>query len=76
MIFTVKIQGGFRACTRIFEEGNRHNSIVLGISDEDVMRWYKAGFIDVEGLEIGPLSIPGAVEIDVEDINLRNNMSN
>lgn len=71
MRFKVKIAGGFRAVGRDFEFGNTHDSVRLGIKDDDVLRWYRVGFVDIEGYPVGPSSEPGKTEIAVDKLSVK-----
>lgn len=71
MRFKVKIAGGFRAVGRDFEFGNTHDSVRLGIKDDDVLRWYRNGFVDIEGYPVGPAAQPGKTEVAVENVTIK-----
>jgi hypothetical protein len=63
MKFTVKHQ--FKAKARTWEVGNIHNTDNFPEIDEsDVERWYKAGFVDIEGREAGPEPSPNRVVVE------------
>lgn len=54
----------FRSKGLTFEEGNRYDSANYGlIADEDVERWYSAGWCEVEGRDPAPARRPGAVTV-------------
>lgn len=52
MRFTTKEE--IRSKGKILEAGNTFDAEVQGFTKEDVMRWYAAGFCEVEGLEPAP----------------------
>lgn len=61
-----KVKNEFKSGYRSFEEGNNHDSGKMpDVSDEDVQRWYRAGFVDIEGEEPGPDLNPQRVELVV-----------
>lgn len=70
MRFKVKVQGGFKGAGHVFEHGNTHDSVRLGISESDVLRWYRCGFVDIEGYPVGPESEPGKTEIAVDNLKI------
>ncbi|HTF86293.1 MAG TPA: hypothetical protein VL987_17040 [Cellvibrio sp.] len=70
MRFKVKADGGFKGAGRDFEFGNTHDSVRLSIRDDDVLRWYRAGFVDIEGYPVGPAAMPGKTEIAVENVSV------
>ena len=75
MRFTVKNE--FKAVGQTFEPGNNHDSTIRDdISDEDVMRWYRAGFVEVEGEAPGPDLNPNHTELAVDNINLGHSVEN
>lgn len=66
MKFTVKNE--FKSGYRTFEVGNSHDSSKMpDITEEDVQRWYRAGFVDIEGKEPGPEPNPQRVELVVQN---------
>lgn len=71
MRFKVKVEGGFKGAGRDFEHGNTHDSVRLNIRDDDVLRWYRSGFVDIEGYPVGPVSEPGKTEIAVENVSVK-----
>lgn len=75
MRFKVKIESGFKGAGRDFEFGNAHDSVRLGIKDDDVLRWYRAGFVDIEGYPVGPAAMPGKTEIAVENVSVKKAVS-
>lgn len=48
-----------------FEAGNSHDSVKLGIPDADVERWYRNGFVQIEGKDPAPALDPKRTEIAV-----------
>lgn len=75
MRFKVKVERGFKGAGRDFEFGNTHDSVRLGIKDDDVLRWYRAGFVDIDGYPVGPAAMPGKTEIAVENISVKKAVS-
>lgn len=65
-----KVKEDFKSSGRQFEAGNTHESERLDIRDDDVLRWYRAGFVDIEGYPVGPASRPGHTEIAVQNIKI------
>lgn len=63
-----KVKNEFRSGRRTFEVENNHDtSRMADVSDEDVQRWYRAGFVDIEGEEPGPDPNPQRVELVVQN---------
>lgn len=75
MRFKVKVGDGFKGANREFEFGNTHDSVRLGIRDDDVLRWYRAGFVDIEGYPVGPAMQPGKTEIAVNGVAVKRAIS-
>lgn len=75
MRFKIKVESGFKSAGHDFEFGNTHDSIRLGIKDDDVLRWYRAGFVDIEGYPVGPGSSPGHTEIAVDKLSVKDLVS-
>lgn len=61
MKFTVLTD--FKAKGFQFETGNSHDSQKLGVEDERVERWYRAGFVQIEGRDPAPAPNPNHVEL-------------
>lgn len=53
-----------------FEAGNSHDSAKLGIPDSDVERWYRNGFVQIEGKDPAPALDPKRTEIAVHSAKL------
>ena len=69
MKFTVKNE--FKAVGQTFEVGNTHDSEIRDdISDSDVCRWYRAGFVEIEGVEPGPDLDPNHTELAVDSVKM------
>lgn len=49
-----------------FEAGNSHDSEKLGILEADVERWYRNGFVQIEGRDPAPALDPKRTEIVVK----------
>lgn len=70
-----KVKNEFRGGRRTFETGNSHDSAKMAdVSEEDVNRWYRAGFVDIEGQEPGPDLNPNRVELVVQGVNQNQNV--
>lgn len=48
-----------------FEAGNSHDSEKLGIPGADVERWYRNGFVQIDGKDPAPALDPKRTEIAV-----------
>lgn len=65
-----KVKNEFRSGRRTFEVENNHDtSRMADVSEDDVRRWYRAGFVDIEGEEPGPDLNPNRVELVVTGAN-------
>lgn len=74
MKFTVKHE--FKHGYDTFEVDNKHDSDNFeGMSDEDVMVFYNAGWVDIEGKEPGPDPKPVGAELNVQNIKTAINSS-
>jgi len=65
-----KVKFEFKGCGHQFEVGNTHNSVLLDIREDDVKRWYRAGWVDIEGYPIGPSARPEHTEIAVQKLKV------
>lgn len=65
MKFTAKED--FRIGRQLFEEGNTYRSENYALSDNQVMSFYSAGWVEVEGMDPAPERVPGAKTVVVED---------
>lgn len=76
MKFKVKVEGGFKSPYGAFENGNFHDSAVLGIPEADVERWYRAGFVDILGRDPGPEARPGHTEVAPDKLSIKSRARN
>lgn len=68
MIFKVKTH--FKSGRFSFEPNNTHDSEILGIADDHVERWYRAGFVDIEGRTPSPDLNPNHTELAASNIGV------
>lgn len=57
----------FRSGRNVFEAGNTYDSTKYGLTENDVDRFYNAGWTEVEGRDPAPPRQPGAQAITVEN---------
>lgn len=66
-----KVKADFKGAGRDFEVGNTHESQRVGATDDCVLRWYRAGWVDIEGYPVGPAAEPNHTEIAVDNLSVK-----
>lgn len=68
MKFTVLTE--FKGADRTFEEGNSHSTEALGIPEQSVERWYRQGWVQIDGMTPAPELDPNRTELEVQNASI------